>query len=169
MHEEPVVDQPNSLPSLVDLRGQRTVLRNVNAEHEQQLSRTEHLALFITERVGTMGFFLLIFTWTALWLGWNFLAPPRLQFDPPPAFVFWLFISNLIQILLMPLIMVGQNLQGRHAELRAESDYEVNQKAEQEIEVILQHLEYQNRLLAAIAQRLDTNGQAAFGQHKDEA
>jgi uncharacterized membrane protein len=58
------------------------------------------------------------------------------------AFVFWLFISNLIQILLMPLIMVGQTIQGRHAELRADSDLEINVKAEQEIEVILAHLEY---------------------------
>ena len=31
-------------------------------------------------------------------------------FDPFPAFVASLHISNVIQILLMPLIMVGQNL-----------------------------------------------------------
>jgi uncharacterized membrane protein len=53
----------------------------------------------------------------------------------------WLFLSNLIQIFLMPLIMVGQNLQGRHAEARAEADFEVNTKAEREIEAILLHLE----------------------------
>ena len=29
--------------------------------------------------------------------------------------------------------MVGQNLQGKHAEIRAENDYEVNLKAEKEI------------------------------------
>jgi uncharacterized membrane protein len=40
----------------------------------------------------------------------------------------------VIQIMLMPLIMVGQNLQGRHSELRAENDFEVNVKAEMEIE-----------------------------------
>ena len=66
-----------------------------------------------------------------------------LRFDPFPAFVLWLFISNMIQIFLMPLIMVGQNLQSRHSEARAESDYEVNVKAEREIEAILLHLETQ--------------------------
>jgi len=101
------------------------------------------MAVWITDRVGTMGFFLIIFTWTVLWLGWNLLAPKNLQFDPPSAFVFWLFISNLIQIMLMPLIIVGQNLPGRHSELRAESDLEINIKAEKEIEAILEHLEYQ--------------------------
>ncbi len=88
-----------------------------------------------------MGFFIIIFIWTILWLGWNTLAPKEARFDPFPAFVLWLFVSNVLQIFLMPLIMIGQNLQGRHAEIRAESDFEVNVKAEREIEAILMHLE----------------------------
>jgi len=132
---------------------QRKPLRDVNQEAKDRLSLLDRLAVWITARVGTMGFFLLIFSWSAVWLAWNFLAPKRLQFDPPMAFVFWLFISNLIQILLMPLIMVGQNIQGRHAELRADSDLEINVKAESEIEVILAHLEYQNELLIELAKR----------------
>ena len=110
--------------------------------------------MWITARVGTMAFFLTIFVWTVLWLSWNLLAPQKLQFDPPMAFVFWLFISNMIQLLLMPLIMVGQNILGRHAETRADHDLEVNVTAEQEIEVILQHLEYQNTILIAMVERL---------------
>jgi uncharacterized membrane protein len=54
----------------------------------------------------------------------------------------------------MPLIMVGQNLLGRNAELRAENDLEVNVRAEKEIEVILRHLEYQNAMLLAMVQKL---------------
>lgn len=53
----------------------------------------------------------------------------------------WLFISNMLQIFLMPLLMIGQNLQGRHAEIRARSDYEVKVKAESEVDAILMHLE----------------------------
>lgn len=138
---------PHPPRTLAELRRRRKPVRDVNSEHDEQLSRIDQLALAITERVGTMGFFLLIFSWTLLWLGWNLLAPRPLQFDPPMAFVLWLFISNMIQIMLMPLLMVGQNLQGRHAELRAQSDYEVNLRAEHEIDAILQHLEYQNALL----------------------
>lgn len=145
-------------PSLDEVKGGRKPVRNVNEEHVRQLSRMEKLALAVTERVGTMGFFFLIATWSALWLGWNTLAPKPLRFDPPTAFVLWLFISNLIQILLMPLLMVGQNVLSRHAELRAESDYELNLKTEHEVEVILQHLEYQNHLLEKIAQKLEVEG-----------
>jgi uncharacterized membrane protein len=63
----------------------------------------------------------------------------------------------MIQILLMPLIMVGQNLQGRHAEMRAESDYEVNVRAEEEIEHIIRRLDEQQVLLEKILRKLDAN------------
>jgi uncharacterized membrane protein len=60
-------------------------------------------------------------------------------------------------MLLMPLIMVGQNIQGRLAETRAENDLQVNKTAEREIETILHHLEYQNRILIAMLGTLGLN------------
>ncbi len=140
--------------TLKELRKRKQPPRNVFAEVDAKATRLQKLACWITERVGTMGFFLIIFVWTVLWLGWNLLAPKSLQFDPPMGFVLWLFISNLIQILLMPLIMVGQNIQGQHAEARAQYDLDVNVKAEQEIETILYHLEYQNNLLIAMMEKM---------------
>ena len=150
-----------NLITLSEWRAKRKPLTDVNKSHEESLKPLEKLAVVITDRVGTMGFFLCIFAWTVLWCGYNILASelPALHwksFDPFPAFVAYLLISNVIQILLMPLIMVGQNLQGRHSELRAEHDLEVNIKAEQEIEMILQHLEHQQELLLQIA---ETNSQ----------
>ena len=146
-----MLPQPPSVEALIR---SRHPIRNVHKEALQTISPLDRLALWITLRIGSMAFFLFILGWTACWLGWNLLAPAALQFDPPMAFVFWLFISNVIQILLMPLIMVGQNLLGRHAEVRAEHDLEVNVRAEREIEVILRHLEYQNTMLIAMVQKL---------------
>ena len=142
--------------SLAEFRKARKPIRNFHQEQKEKLKPLDKLAVFITERVGTMGFFLIIFAWTVIWLSWNLVAPKSWRFDPPMGFVFYLFISNVIQILLMPLIMVGQNVQGGHAEARAEHDLEVNVRAEQEIEVILQHLEYQNNLLLQVARRLES-------------
>lgn len=136
------------IPSLAELKKLRHPIKNVNEEHSKTLSPLERLAIWITDHVGTMGFFVIIFIWTLFWLSWNSLGPKELRFDPLPGFVLWLFISNMIQIFLMPLIMIGQNLQSRHAEARADSDFEVNVKSEREIETILQHLE-------AIEKRLD--------------
>src|SRR3990167_3773792 len=114
---------------LAELKRARKPIRNINLEHRERLTGLERFAVWITDRIGTMGFFLVIFTWTILWLGWNLLAPAELTFDPFPAFVLWLFISNMIQIFLMPLLLIGQNLQGKHAEARAEADYEVDRKS----------------------------------------
>ncbi len=130
-------------------------IKNVNVEHKKSLSRLERFAVWITNKVGSMGFFIIVFGWTIGWLGWNTLGPKGLRFDPFPAFVLWLFLSNVLQIFLMPLIMIGQNLQGRHAEARAESDFDVNVKAEKEIETILLHLEQQNDLILKILQHLE--------------
>ena len=129
--------------------------RNVNVRHKERLSRMDKLAIGITKKVGSMGFFMVVFTWTAVWLAWNTLAPVQLRFDPFPAFVLWLFISNMLQIFLMPLIMVGQNLQSRHSEIRAEEDYLINKKAELEIETILKHLENQDKLILQILARME--------------
>jgi uncharacterized membrane protein len=144
-------------PSADELIKRRRPLRNINREIAGKVRPLDKLAVWVTQWVGTMGFFLAILAWTILWLGWNLLAPQQLQFDPPMAFVFWLFISNVIQILLMPLIMVGQNILGRHAEARADHDLEVNIKAEREIEAVLRHLEYQNAMLIAMLERMGLN------------
>lgn len=136
------------------------VTRNANIVHERSLSALDRLAIAITDKVGSIGFFLIIAAWTVLWTGYNILASevPALHwpaFDPFPAFVAYLLISNVIQILLMPLIMVGQNLQGRHSETRAELDFEVNQKAEKEVMATLLHLQRNTDLLLQLMQHLD--------------
>lgn len=143
------------LPTLAEIKKNHKPIRNVNLSHRERLTKIDRLAVLITNKVGTMGFFFIIFSWTAVWLSWNVFAPEALRFDPYPAFVFWLFISNMIQIFLMPLLLVGQNLQGRHSEARAEADFDVNIQAEEEIETILLHLENQNNLIIKILNHLE--------------
>jgi uncharacterized membrane protein len=135
------------------LRLNRNPIRNVNIEHKENLSSLDKVAISITDKVGSMGFFMVIFVWTVIWLGWNTLMPSKWAFDPFPAFALWLFVSNVIQIFLMPLIMIGQNLQSKHAEARAEADFEINTKAELEIETVLVHLEKQNELILKILEQ----------------
>jgi uncharacterized membrane protein len=130
-------------------------VRSLNELYERSFSRIDRIAIWVTDNVGSMGFFAILALWTAGWLAWNTVGPAELRFDPAPAFVLWLFISNLIQIHLMPLNMVGQNLQDRHAELRDELDFQTNLKAEREIETVLDHLTSQNELMLEIIRRLD--------------
>jgi uncharacterized membrane protein len=142
------------LPSLEEIRKKFKPFKNVNVQHRSKLSRIDKVAIWITEHVGSMGFFIIIFCWTFGWLTWNTLAPQNLRFDPFPAFVLWLFISNMIQIFLMPLILIGQNIQSKHSEILAEEDFAINKKAEVEIETILLHLENQNELIIQILKHI---------------
>jgi uncharacterized membrane protein len=131
------------LPALEQILRQRRPKRSVNEQHAASLRPMERLALWITDNVGTMGFFLIIFFWTVAWMAWNTFAERQHLpgvFDKPWVFGIWLFISNLIQIHLMPLIMVGQNLQSRHAELRAEHAFDITQQTEHEMETVLRYL-----------------------------
>ncbi|HCO82840.1 MAG TPA: DUF1003 domain-containing protein [Arenibacter sp.] len=126
-------------------------IKNTNHLFKNDLKPSERFAIWITDRIGTIGFFLIIFIWTVLWLGWNMIAPKDVRFDPYPAFVLWLFISNMIQIFLMPLLMVGQNLQAKRAEIRAENDFNVNIKAEKEVALLIKELSELKKMVSQLS------------------
>jgi uncharacterized membrane protein len=144
-----------SVPKLVDINARFAPSRNVNVELALSLSPSERLAVWVTDRVGSMGFFFAIAIWTILWLGWNTIGPAELRFDPGPSFLTWLFVSNVLQLHLMPLIMVGQNLQDRYGELVANADFDISQRTEAQVGVILQHLTNQNALMLEILRRVE--------------
>ncbi|MDP2641834.1 MAG: DUF1003 domain-containing protein [bacterium] len=142
-------------PTLVELRSYRKPIRHPHHEARLAFSSLDRLAVKVTHGVGTVGFFFLLSIWTLGWLLWNLYGPVEMRFDPGPAFVIWLFTSNIIQLILLPLIMVGQNLEGKFAEQRAQADFETNQKTEHEVEIILAHLENQNELLLELLRKVE--------------
>ena len=143
-------------PSLSEIREARRELHN-SARYKERLSLSEKFAVSMHRSVGSVGFFFFLLLWTVVWLGWNIFTPVEYRFDPAPAFVIWLFASNILQLVLLPVIMVGQNIEGRAAEWRAQTDFEVNKKAEHEIEVVIAHLENQNELLLEIMRKIERN------------
>jgi uncharacterized membrane protein len=144
--------KPLSIQECINKR--KEILR-LSSESKIKKTTLDKIAVWITNHVGSMGFFIIVFLWTLIWLTWNMFAPKAARFDPYPAFVLWLFISNMIQLFLMPLIMVGQNVQSVQADLREEEDLKINLQAELEIETILTHLEYQNDIMMKILKRLE--------------
>lgn len=119
--------------------------QNVNDQQQAKLGLQDRLALLVTSAVGTMYavyFFAIGMAGWMLWQG-SFSHHP---FDPYP-FAFLLFIGNIVQLLLMPLIMVGQNIQGRHSELRSDEEYQTTLTSYHDVELILQHLEAQDKEL----------------------
>lgn len=133
------MDQPT------DYLPQRYKPENVNIKHKGSLSLQDKIALAITSAVGTMYAVYFFILFMGLWLIWQlfFSTDP---FDPYP-FSFLLFIGNIAQLLLMPLIMVGQNLQGKHAMIRAEEEYKTTNSIYKDIEILLLHLDRQSKLI----------------------
>jgi len=119
--------------------------RNVNDLHKDKLGTQDKLALAITTAVGTMYAVYVFALGMGFWMFWQTYLSKK-PFDPYP-FAFLLFLGNIIQLLLMPLIMVGQNIQGKHSELRAEEEYKTTISSYQDIEHILKRLDGQDQEL----------------------
>lgn len=116
---------------------------NVNAKHKGSLSLQDRIALFSTNIIGTMYAVYFFIVFMSGWMLWQTIVAKK-PFDPYP-FAFLLFLGNIVQLLLMPLIMVGQNIQGRHAEIRSEEEYKTTTSSYRDIEQILVHLSEQDK------------------------
>ena len=107
------------------------------------------LAVRITRVVGTM-YCAYVFTAIA------FVAlPAAIAQGSPTVLVNWLS-SNFLQLVLLPIIMVGQNVISASQDARAEADHEtltaLHQMAKQQIEI----LEGQNQILDLLRQKVAT-------------
>jgi uncharacterized membrane protein len=137
----------NKLPSWKNVHDETKPIRNVNEMHEQSLNILDRIALVITAGVGSM-YCALAFSVLAI------IALPSAIEGGPLTIVTWVS-QTFLQLVLLSVIMVGQNLQGRHSEFRAENDYQVNMKAEMEVETILTHLQQQNDIMLEILRRIE--------------
>ena len=120
---------------------------NANVKHKENLSPLDKAALFITSIVGTM-WCAIAFTLLAL------VSLPDAIRGGKATIISWI-AQTFLQLVLLSVIMVGQNLASRHSEARAEADFDVNVKSELEIETILEHLENQNEEMAKILKKLE--------------
>jgi uncharacterized membrane protein len=132
------------IKTIADIRREFAPIVNTNEVAKNRLSKTDKVALFITKHIGTMGFF----------YGCTVLVTIPILF-PTTLPVIQYISAGFLQLLFLPLIMIGQNLQGRHTELRAQHDYETNVKSEKEIEAILLHLEKQDATMLEILRRIE--------------
>ena len=69
------------------------------------------------------------------------------HWDPYP-FILMNLVLSLQAAYTAPVIMMSQNRQALRDRLEAHQDFLINQKAEEEIRVVLNHLEAQNQALA---------------------
>lgn len=131
------------MENILDYLNSRHKPENINHKHKKSLGIQDRIALTITGAIGTMYAVYFFAIFMAGWMIWQTFFDKK-PFDPFP-FAFLLFLGNIVQLLLMPLIMVGQNLQGRHAAIRAEEEFKTTESSYKDIEQILIHLDRQDK------------------------
>ena len=116
--------------------------RNVNVQHKAELEASginTRIAVGLTRRVGTMwtaySFAVLAIIGLLAILGW---LPPLVAL-----LVVWAS-QTFIQLVMLPILSVGQNVLGRHAELMAEEQFNTTMSTYHDIEEIMQHLSNQD-------------------------
>ena len=117
------------------------LVRDVNAEHQENLSAVETYCKKIADATGAPVALALAIISQIVWV----VVGTMTHWDPYP-FVFLLTCSNILQLILIFIIAVAQKQSGEHAELRAEADHE-------SIARLLHHQEVQEELLMRLAQQ----------------
>jgi CRP/FNR family transcriptional regulator, cyclic AMP receptor protein len=123
----------------------RQVSRNVLEEAEERLTFGQRIADKVAAFGGSWTFIFLFGAMMFMWMGLNILR--LANFDPYP-FIFLNLILSTVAAIQAPVIMMSQNRQASKDKLLSENDYQVNLKAEMEIEALLRG---QAELLARVS------------------
>jgi uncharacterized membrane protein len=119
---------------------------------DQFVGLNGRVAAVLTEAVGTMWAFYAAAVFQFGWIGLALAGVIR--FDPFP-FAFLLFISSLVQLILMFVIMVGQGVLGRAGDQRSEQTYRDAEAILHECRQLQRHLTVQDGVIVRIAEFIE--------------
>jgi len=120
---------------------QHPLVHDINQEQADSLSPIERICKKIADGTGSpiaLGLAILI---QCIWIPIGVIT----KLDPYP-FAFLLTCSNILQLILIFVLAVGQRQAANHAELRAEHDH-------RSISRLLYHQEVQEQMLLALARK----------------
>ena len=131
-----------------EIKSNRGTISNSNQLHKESLSFQEKLASKITNVVGSMEC-AYIFAFIAL------ISLPDAIKGGTATTISWI-AQTFLQLVLLSIIMVGQKVESKRAEIKANQDFEINRKYDDEIEEILKHLENQNQDFYTILKHIES-------------
>jgi uncharacterized membrane protein len=133
-------DQASKLP----VAHHRHQPENVNNTYQQTTRLLDRAGLTITRVVGTM-VTAIIFTLLAL-----ISLPAAIRTHNTITIVAWV-AQTFLQLVLLPIIMVGQNIQGRHSELMADEEFKTTRTTYKDLEHLILVNQRQLELLLQMA------------------
>ncbi len=127
-----MADQPKD-----PFQSNRELVQSFKARTDAKRTLSEKFADQLTQRSGSMTFFILNFAWFAIWIAINTgLIPGIPVFDPFP-FGLLTMIVSLEAIGLAIVVLISQNRAAQIADLREEVDLRMDMIAEEEITKLL--------------------------------
>jgi uncharacterized membrane protein len=130
-------------------------MRNPNEIIEQEASWGERVADSVARFGGSWTFIIIFIVWMVIYSLINILLRER-AWDPYPFILLNLFLSMLAAIQ-APVIMMSQNRQDTKDRLRSELDYDVNRRAESEIQGLARKLNLLDEKMDDIANLVRKN------------
>ena len=127
-------------------------VQDVNQLFEEKMTFGQRTADWVAKTMGSWKFIVIQSIILAVWILLNIVAWVK-HWDPYPFILMNLVLSTQAAYA-APIIMMSQNRQVTKDRLEAHYDYLVNQKAEEEIRAILDHLAAQDLALAQMHQVL---------------
>lgn len=128
-------------------------VRDLNREFDRRLTFTDRVASDFARLVGSWVFVLAQVGLMLLWALLNIAGFLR-HWDPYP-FLFLNFIFTLEAATWISVVLMAVNSQADRDRLRAQSEYELNVKSEEELKALMNHLMHQDEILLQIVNRLD--------------
>jgi uncharacterized membrane protein len=124
-------------------------IKNVNEIHGDNLRLGQRVADKVASVVGGWPFIIFQSMLLILWMAANVYLALHYKdkaFDPYP-FILLNLVLSFQAAYTGPIVMMSQNRQNEKDRLSAQSDYECNLKAEEEIRVVMDHLVHQDQIL----------------------
>ena len=135
-------------PHIDDRKAHRALNADEVLNEIKPKSLNERLGFGITKRVGTM--------WAAyVFFGLTLISLPAVIIKGDPVLIVGWIAQTFLQLVLLPIIIVGQNIQASAAEKRAIMTYEDAAAVLEEAIKIQKHLNHQDESLAHLITRLE--------------
>ncbi len=125
---------------------------DINEVVDKELTSGQRAADWVARTMGSWRFIILQSMLLSVWVVLNVIAWVQ-HWDPYP-FILMNLVLSLQAAYAAPVIMMSQNRQALRDRIEAHHDFLINQKAEEEIRLVLNHLEAQNQALALLVQEL---------------
>lgn len=124
----------------------RHMPESINQTHKNSMKLLDKVGFSITRAVGTM-ITAILFTVLAL-----ISLPAALKTHDKIIIVAWI-AQTFLQLVLLPIIMVGQNIQGKHTEVMADEEFKTTQTTYKDLEHLILVNQKQLELLLTLAKK----------------